>query len=429
MRANAIISASVLISFLASQPGLALEYGKKARTTGPLTVALIPFSEAPSPGLDKLIRNLQRQLDHRGNLRTLDQSRTQEVIGYYLEEVRSQAHNTGAVTEMVNARQKYRDHDYAGAEKLLNQAAAILEKKTASGQSNEGLADVYLLKANIDHFKGVRGEKNYERILSLNPDFKLDPKLYRPSQVKEMEEARRRMEGDLSASLRVTSTPQGSDVFLNGFNKGITPVVLSHLAAGKHVLEVRSVNHAPVVRTVELKKGESSNADMKLSRISVPAEKKAVTIRPSQYPTENEISKLIMGLSYHLGVDKVILVADKREAGVDSVVYRLGDAHLGAVQREHQFSITSDPSDKEIVSLVTGMKNEAKRDILLNPGKYADQTVGSVELLQKKKKPFYKQPLFWVLVGATAATGATLGAVLGGGSAAAAAGGGVFIGF
>ena len=76
--------------------------------------------------------------------------------------------------------------------------------------------------------------------------------------------------------------------------------------------------------------------------------------------------------------------------------------------------------------LVSELGKEISTDVLTDPSQYADQSVGSLDLMHKRKKPFYKKPLFWILVGVAAGTGGALGAVLGAGGAAT---GGIFMGF
>lgn len=106
------------------------------------------------------------------------------------------------------------------------------------------------------------------------------------------------------------------------------------------------------------------------------------------------------------------------------LVYRMGDTGLGAVYKAKELSLSQKKPAQTITLAANEMNGEARRDVLKNPAEITTQNVGSVKL-HEKKRPFYKRPLFWVLVGAGTATGGALGAVLGGGGAAL---GGVIIG-
>src|SRR5262249_27288825 len=155
-----------------------------------------------------------------------------------------------------------------------------------------------------------------------------DPNLYSNWERSALSDAKKRLARENMASVRVVATPQGSEVFLNGVHQGIAPMMLENLPAGLHVVEIKTVHHAPFLQQVNLKAGDSLTINAKLNRTDLAGDEMpagSVTIRPSLYKTDLEISRLISTLGYHLGVDRIILVSDKKSGGADSLLYRIGD--------------------------------------------------------------------------------------------------------
>jgi hypothetical protein len=360
----------------------------------------------------------------------MERNDTDEILRYYLTYVNGATDDTSVQTALTNARQSLLSGNYGQTESLLSGVERRIRANVAAGGSNEGLYQIHLLRAKIHHANGRKESvsREYDQLVALHPSLELDANLYSGWERSALRDAKDRLSSENRASIRVTASPPGSEVFMNGVHQGIAPMTLEGLPAGRHVVEVKTVHHAPFLQQVELRAGENTSVNARLTRTGLaggedgPGE---VTIRPSLYRTDLEISKLISTLGYHLGVDRILLIADKRSGGIDSFLYRIGDTGLGSVQRQHQVSISSETSGPGIAGVVQSMNDEVRTDILKNPPKYAKQSVGSVKLHEVRRKPFYKKPLFWILAGAAAGTGGALAAVLGPGAAA----GGILIGF
>ncbi len=396
------------------------------KNSGPITVALVPFAEHLSPAVEQLIRRLNGELKKTRGLRILDRSKTDAILQYYLSHVERTSEDDAVSRSITAARQALIAGSYPAAGKLLDDAEKKIRAKAARGGSNEGLYQVHLLRAKILHADGNHTGvgREYEQVALLAPLLELDPNLYSNWERSALKAAREKIRGE--GRIEVASRPQGSEVFLNGLYVGISPLTLKDLPPADHLIEVKTVGHAPAIRRVSLKAEETCRIKVDLIRIEpavpTPTER---TVRPSLYRSELELSRLISTLGYHMGVDKIVLVADKRLEGRDTAVFRVIDARLGAVQKENQVSLDTISPGAGIALLTEQLGREARTDVLSNPGKYANRSVGSVEL-HERRRPFYKKPLFWVLVGTAAGTGGALGAILGGGAAAV---GGVVIGF
>lgn len=71
---------------------------------------------------------------------------------------------------------------------------------------------------------------------------------------------------DSTAALRVETTPSRQPVIIDGIERGLSPITVSSLAPGEHVVVVRNQN-SPIRRTINLSKGETLSLVM-----TVPAE-------------------------------------------------------------------------------------------------------------------------------------------------------------
>ena len=146
------------------------------------------------------------------------------------------------------------------------------------------------------------------------------------------------------------------------------------------------------------------------------------TIHPKRFGTPGELSKLVSGLGYYLPADKIILVHKQNPETPGYIDYQIGDTELGAVSKLQH--VKYDPRKSSFVLVTKEMRGEVFKDVLANPGDtLISQSVGSIQLLEKRRKPLYRRPVFWVLMGAGAAGGGIAAAILGAGGAAAATGG------
>lgn len=402
----------------------------KKSPSSPFSVALIPFAESRTRSLNDLVERLRSELRKTKGVRVMQAAETEEILRYYINYVNKTTEDDSMQRSLTKAREALLVGDYPQAETLLTTSEQNIRTNVASGGSNEGLYQVHLLRAKIYHANGRKEgvETEYDQLIHLHPDLELDANLYSNWERGALKDAKSRLSRENRASIRVVAVPWGSEVFLNGVHRGIAPMTLDNLPAGLHVVEVKTVHHAPFLHQVTLKAGDSVNIKARLVRTETAGGEVAagaVTIRPSLYRTDLEISRLISTLGYHLGVDRIILVSDKRAGGVDSLLYRIGDTGLGSVQKEHQVALASDRPARGIEGIVGAVNEEVRTNILKDPPKYAEQEVGSVKLHEKWKKPFYKKPLFWVVTVAAAGTAGALAALLAPGAAT----GGIIIGF
>ncbi len=431
-RFSFFLSAVLSLSLLLEPPLEAYDLSRTSsslKSRGPVTVALVPFVEQWNKDYGHLLDRLHKDLASRSHLRVLGKDETKLILDYYLRYAQRAESGGTAHAKIVEARQALLAGDDRGAQSFLDAAEKAIHSRMAQGGSNEGLYICHLLKAKLHHAHGDEravGE-DYAQVVRLYPQLDFDPLLYSHWERKALGEAKKNLEQESKGTLSVTSSPSGSEVFLNGVHQGITPMTLADLPMGKHVLEIKTVNYQPFLRSIELSQSGIQKIRATLAAGGHFEEKGShPVIRPSLHRTDEAISQLIATLGYHMGVDRIVLVSDHLQNGRSSLVYRITDSDVGAVRRQAEVGLNSTDPAASGAYLAEVLERQLREDVLANP-QSANPSVGSLSLHEKGRRPFYKRPLFWVMTGVAAGTGGVLAAVLGAGSAAAT--GGILVGF
>jgi hypothetical protein len=102
-------------------------------------------------------------------------------------------------------------------------------------------------------------------------------------------------------SLDISSIPSGSEIYVDGVYKGISPMILSDVTAGSHMLELRYPGYTSLKKSVEIKAGTTSYVDASLSPIIVPTSLPTTiptmipTTKPTPVPTTPPVPKTLAG--------------------------------------------------------------------------------------------------------------------------------------
>ena len=80
-------------------------------------------------------------------------------------------------------------------------------------------------------------------------------------------------EAPQTGSLEVTSTPAGLEVqvTLDGNYQGVTPIVLTNLSAGSHVLQIHSSDYIDQVKIITISAGQRMQVSAAYPPIPTPA--------------------------------------------------------------------------------------------------------------------------------------------------------------
>lgn len=389
-------------------------------------VAVVPYAEASSPKIDKLMKDIEESLSTQKGVSVLDRKTTNDILSYYLDHVDQAARQGGNAVLLREAREAYQAADYDTASRKLAEAESTVRGR---GVSNGIMPDLLILKAKLAYVQGNKGSVPgiYDELVRLNPDLEFSKGLYSQWEHKALADAKKKLTPLRTATILVYSDPKNCEVYLNGVHKGVTfydkPFEIGSVPTGEHCIEIRTINYQTHLECFNLGEGEKREVRASLKRISSIKGSGRAVVSPARFGTANELSVLVSGLGYYMGVDKVILVHGGNGEIPEELQYQIGDAALGAVNKPSVVAMNSKKG--EPLALVTKeMRNEMQKDVLANPeDQLISQSVGSIQLHEQRRKPIYKRPVFWILAGAGAAAGGITAAILGAGAIAATTGG------
>ena len=150
--------------------------------------------------------------------------------------------------------------DFGGSLAAFEESIELYVKHLADVNDYEVFKDAHLRLA-LASFKASKkreGRIALKRYISMVPDAEFSPDDYPEDVVKAAEKARKQNERQGKAKLKVTSTPSGAEVLLNGESLGTTPLEAEELPAGEHFLVVRGKGAFPLVKQITLK-GQKTN--------------------------------------------------------------------------------------------------------------------------------------------------------------------------
>ena len=422
-----LISLLIVASIILGNTPISAQTKAGDRHKNATSVAIVTYNDVATPEIDKLIKNIESSLSEQQGIRVLDQKTTNEILSYYLDHVDKTAREGETAFLIREARELYQQGNYTGASQKVEAAEAAIENGMARGGTNTFLSDLLILKAKLVYVQSSKNSVDgiYEKIVRLNPELTFPNGLYNKWEHKALDTAKKNL--DRSSSIEITSDPKSSEIYVNGVHKGVTyydkPYVINNFPSGNHCVELRTIHHETYAECFSLSNGGVKSINAKLKRVSIAKGKERVVVPPSRFKTAYEIATLVSGLGYYMGVDKVILVHGKTGEDEEKLAYQIGDSSLGAVNKPNSIKFDS-KKGAPLALLTKEMRSEMERDVFSNPGdQLISQSVGSIQLHEKRRQPIYKRPVFWILVGAGAAAGGIAAVLLGAGAAAATTGG------
>ena len=146
------------------------------------------------------------------------------------------------------------DLDPQGAEVKLRQAADLFEANAGGLSSPADLIGTYLQLARVFFAteREMLARDIFKRVVQLQPDLALDKAVYPPDMVKIFDDVKKSVLASPLGSMSVSSVPAPARVYLDGRDRGVTPVDLVNIPAGVHTVTVRRVGYAPWVRPVDI---------------------------------------------------------------------------------------------------------------------------------------------------------------------------------
>ncbi|MFH0800523.1 MAG: PEGA domain-containing protein [Pseudomonadota bacterium] len=385
----------------------------------PLSIAVVPVSDGDSDAESReLAQELGSSLKLITNHHIVESDLSAEILKYNDYGTDRPADLREAEEALSLAKERYFQFRYAEAEKELGRAIALLEKKRGNmAEAGAPLADAYVSRAVFARSRGseAQARQSLSDALRINPALNLAAENYPPSLVSLFNEVSRQVKSGPTGSIAVETNPKAAEVFVNGIQRGVTPTEIKDLPAGSYSLEIRAGKYAPVKRTVEVTAGARVALREKLGW--------AKESRRANLPkAENEAALVREGLriANQMKADKVVLVNVAASGSKNKIEARMVDGRLGVGQPPIIIALNDGDNQRaaKLARMARLLADQTIADISSDPAHRAKPLgIGDPSLLDKRRRPLHKNPIFWGIVGALAA-----GAV-GGGIAAAMSGG------
>jgi tetratricopeptide (TPR) repeat protein len=198
---------------------------------------------SPYPGLLKHQNEVERALRNSDDgLRLLPISSSRRI----LEEESGRPLRLEALERarglLRKAEARFRELDDQPALELIAEATALLSQAHQEEGGTELLAQAHLLAGAIylARERSLAARTRFQRALDLDPDVAPSPERFAPGVLREIAAMRTNTEPNETGRVEITlSTPDvRAEVFLDGQPKGLTPVELDSVGAGRHLLRV-----------------------------------------------------------------------------------------------------------------------------------------------------------------------------------------------
>ena len=228
--------------------------------------------------------------------------------------------------------------DPIAAEKKFREAADLFEQNAAGLTSPDDLVNAYLFLSRI--FFATQREvlirDVFKRVVQLNPDLILDRAVYPGGMIKVYDEVKAQILASPLGTMRVEASPGPARVFLDGKDRGATPLDLQNIPPGVHTLTVRRPGFAPFYRPAEVTSFRTDKITAELTPDRHP--NLEVVLLKSGSETKDSlgltVASYLDGVAAAAGLDLVIMGRLAK-----SVV--LIDAHPKAAAREVELQVRS----------------------------------------------------------------------------------------
>ncbi len=342
-----------------------------------------------------------------------------EDLFYYHKKGALQGRGRMASTWLEEGKRAYFDLQLSEAqqsfEKILRLPPETAEEMQLPARLLQGLT--FMAENDRDQARTA-----FVEALRLNPDVVLDPSYFPPKVVAYFRQVAAETPR-VSVPVTIEAFPEGAEVRVNGILKGLAPLTL-HVSAGRQVISLSASHYGRWTKTVDLREGEPKSL-----RVRLPWQKgepsRFLGISGSESDAAGGLASVGSEIGELLGVGKVLFVSYSAQGGPGQVTTRLVDVPLQAAHKETvvpaaHIGENSAAVAGEVADRVAAQIREALGE---KPDQFAESRFkGDIILIGHHRKPFYKKPLFWIMVGAAGAGGGVAAALAGGGAAVGAIG-------
>lgn len=315
-----------------------------------------------------------------------------------------------------SGRTAYLNLDFDRAVGALTEAVGAFDGAHSVLGSSEDLAWalLYLGASLVVEGREREAESVFARLHVQMPDAEPDPNVFNPEIVARFEAARARASELRSATIRVESDPPGAAVHVDFELRGATPLEVSGLAAGEHIVRVTRFGAIPLVERVTL----DARASERVSAHFIPPPRMAPlpdalsALRTADLATD-AARNAISTLAHSLEVDMIGLVRVAPARGREQVriEFTLFDASGQSIARDGGLvSRARDAQEAGVEQLVVGVLEAGRQSLAETTRASLDVTSSSPSSAAPEEGSVIEEWWFWTIVGGVAlAAGAGIG--------------------
>ena len=343
-------------------------------------------------GDSTLVRALEKSFAGDSSFTVVEQEKVASVLSYYpTPEV--DADPDFLVGPLMRAKEHYLHFQYEEAAAELGSVLSFFEKRPGlMFEQGHLLRNAYATLAliRLAQKDEEAARQTLKQLFRLDPKYSFDEKLFPPSFMN-LAHGEREVG---TAKLRVESHPKVAEVFLNGIYRGVTPLTITALPAGRYALRIAANNYQPFSQEVDLASDQTSTI-----RRELPWNPKLEGRKPQVDTAVDQVEEGLR-IADLLKVDKVVWVEGGELVMVKAVDRKYRAGHIPLEQPASEFS-----------ELVSDLKKQLRINLAKNPLKYVSPVgMGDPALLTGRDRGDRK-PLLWGAIG-TAVVGGIVGGIV-----------------
>jgi len=199
-----------------------------------------------------------------------------------------------ALEHLIQGKDAYYKLSMKEALDHLNEAKKLYTQNLASLTKGEQLFDTHLYLA-LCHFSRQQLKSASDEIkqaFQLNPKRKPDAKIYPPNFIQFFNASVQSFKIKRT-HIDINSTPSFATVYMNGFEMGLTPLILEDWVVGKHYITITAVDHSEWRYVLNASIEKKNRIEAKLAPLSNPSwiSKSPISAAPLQQ--NGEIKKFL----------------------------------------------------------------------------------------------------------------------------------------
>lgn len=393
----------------------------------PQQIMLVPLQgEGPSEGnpLNSFHEKLYERLNR--DFRVLPPKVTSQILS---GSISYPAHQKTA--KFISQTDSVLDQYYSyqkKAEESIEDLEALLQTMRAATEVSQGLSSLIvsttLTKAWLEYQAGKTdsSQKTLNTLWQLSPSQKTDLGFFPPTFQKFSKKIAKQVSSG-SSSLKVHSSPEAADVYVDNILVGVTPFE-TKLTSGKYRIALQAAGRASLTREVFLKEEGAEKISLYLpwQKQSKQRESLQSWQRWQTTPLEKRIA-LASQLAETSGSDVIGFLTVTRSESKFVPKIQLYNDNFSQLIKEFTYPDKIEnftQAEKDLARFFSKkMRPYLKDRTMTYWTKNIDRDViTDYRVANRLKKPLYKRPLFWMGMAGLAATGVGLGVAVAGSSVA-----------